>query len=67
MDVINKNCKFHKYTRTVVGFILFMANCPCSNNSPIAEMIATFKVHTTNHINKHRGIARQLQGEWVWY
>lgn len=25
MDVINKNCKFHKYTRTVVGFTLFIA------------------------------------------
>lgn len=26
MDMINKNDKFHKYTRTVVGFTLFTAN-----------------------------------------
>lgn len=63
MDVINKNCKFHKYTRTVVGFTLFMAKFVPAVTIVLCLNVATFKVQTTNHANKHRGIARHLQGQ----
>lgn len=64
MNVINKYDKFHKNTRAVVFFILFMVSIALvENKTSVAEMIITFKIHNSDHICRYRGITRPVQEE----